>query len=127
MGSSNKISRRKFIYLAGAGALAVAGGGAAIMLWPKPKPHEPMIVYCGIDCAANKCGQFGVSCDGCSSTTGRIASYTQSCQVRQCCIGKGLENCAYCDEYVNCAKLTSIFTYDPGAKTRLDEIRANRK
>ena len=127
MGSTNKMNRRKFIkYLAGAGVVAAAGGGAAFIL-TRPQPaHEPMIVYCGIDCAANKCGQFGVSCDGCSSTTGRIASYTQTCQVRNCCIGKGLENCAYCDEYEDCAKLEPIFTYDSTAKTRLDEIRANR-
>jgi hypothetical protein len=128
LGSPNKMNRRKFIkYIAGAGVVAVAGGGAASLLWPKPQPpHVPMIVYCGIDCAANKCGQFGVSCDGCTSTTGRIAAYTQTCQVRQCCIGRGLQNCAYCNDYVGCAKLTSIFNYDPGAKTRLDDIRAHR-
>ena len=126
MNSPNKMSRRKFIkYVAGAGVL-VAAGGTAYMLWPKPRAHEPMIVYCGIDCAANKCGKFGVSCDGCSSTTGRIASYTQTCQVRKCCIGKGLQNCAYCDEYVDCAKLVTIFNYDPSAKTNLDKIRVNR-
>jgi hypothetical protein len=39
-------------------------------------------------------------------------------------LGKGLKNCAYCDDYV-CEKLTRFFEMAPEAKTTLAEIKKN--
>ena len=62
-------------------------------------------------------------CDGCRTENVRLFSGCAKCEIRKCAIQKGLENCAYCDEYA-CEKLQQFFVNDPGAKTRLDEIRS---
>jgi len=48
------------------------------------------------------------------------------CQVRACGIEKGLENCAYCDDYA-CEKLECLWNMLQlkDSKERLDEIRSN--
>jgi hypothetical protein len=61
-------------------------------------------------------------CDGCRTEGGRLFSACKTCVMRNCARKKGLENCAYCPEYA-CKELRSFFEKDPGAKTRLDEIR----
>jgi hypothetical protein len=45
-----------------------------------------------------------VRCDGCMSD-GRLAD--KKCPVRPCAIAKGVENCAYCEEYP-CEKLEGL-------------------
>jgi len=61
-------------------------------------------------------------CDGCRSN-GRVFKSCLNCEVRSCSIGKGFDNCAFCDEYI-CDKLSGIFNMEPGAKVRLDLMRA---
>ena len=63
-------------------------------------------------------------CDGCKSESGRLFFGCSDCKIRKCAVEKGIENCAYCDEYA-CNNLMEFFKSDPGAKTRLDEIRSN--
>ncbi len=65
-----------------------------------------------------------INCDGCVSKSQRIFSHPRVCEVRKCGQEKGLENCAYCDEYA-CEKLGEFFEMVPDAKTTLDEIRKN--
>jgi len=60
-------------------------------------------------------------CDGCRAEDVRLFC-GGDCQIRKCAKDKGLENCAYCGEYV-CERLGKFFALDPGAKKRLDEIR----
>ena len=62
-------------------------------------------------------------CDGCTKEGGRLFSSCQNCLVRKCAREKEFENCAYCSEYA-CKRLEVIFTLDPSARERLDEIRA---
>ncbi|MGA2173143.1 MAG: DUF3795 domain-containing protein [Sedimentisphaerales bacterium] len=65
-------------------------------------------------------------CDGCKTQGGRLYSNCRKCQIRKCASEKGLENCAYCSEYV-CEKLSKFFDSEgeqAGAKKRLDEIKA---
>ncbi len=62
-------------------------------------------------------------CDGCRTKNGRLFSGSEKCEIRKCARQKGLENCAYCSEYV-CEKLQQFFINDPNAKTRLDVIRS---
>ncbi len=63
-------------------------------------------------------------CDGCKIETERLFSGSKKCQIRKCARRKGVENCAYCDEYV-CESLEKLFTTEPDAKKRLDKIKEN--
>ena len=59
-----------------------------------------------------------VRCDGCMSD-GRLAD--KNCPVRPCAIAKGVENCAYCDEYP-CDKLEGLICSRQKFVKRLGEI-----
>lgn len=61
-------------------------------------------------------------CDGCRTEDGRLFLACKDCAIRNCARQRGLESCAYCDEYV-CERLEAFFTTDPTAKVRLDEVR----
>ena len=62
-------------------------------------------------------------CDGCKSETGRIFKACANCKIRNCAIDKGIENCAYCEDYA-CDNLMELFKTDSSAKYRLDLIRS---
>jgi len=62
-------------------------------------------------------------CDGCKAKSGILFSGSKNCHIRKCARQKGLENCAYCSEYV-CEELEKLFTTDPDARKRLDEIKS---
>jgi hypothetical protein len=61
-------------------------------------------------------------CDGCKTEGGRLFC-NNDCSMRVCAIEKGIESCAYCDDYP-CQDLEKLFTTDPGARERLDKIRS---
>ncbi|MFX0032641.1 MAG: DUF3795 domain-containing protein [Candidatus Hodarchaeota archaeon] len=61
-------------------------------------------------------------CDGCISNK-VIFTWCEECNIRSCARGKGLENCAYCDNYP-CETLNNVFEKDQSAKQRLDEIKS---
>ena len=44
-----------------------------------------------------------ICCDGCMSDNPKLID--QNCPVRPCVIGKGLDNCSQCEQYI-CEKLT---------------------
>ena len=63
-------------------------------------------------------------CDGCTSGSERLSSYAASggCPVRVCAVGRGVINCAHCDDY-GCEKITHFFTFAPDAKATLERTR----
>jgi hypothetical protein len=61
-------------------------------------------------------------CDGCWTDEGRLFSACKGCAIRKCARRRGLESCAFCDEYV-CERLEAFFASEPSARTRLDEMR----
>jgi hypothetical protein len=63
-------------------------------------------------------------CDGCGTDSGRLFSGCKNCFIRKCARQQGLENCAFCTEYV-CEQLGAHFKTDLTAKKRLDEIRSS--
>lgn len=110
---------------------------------------EVMIAKCGIDCTqcdayiATKTNdmealqrmadetrkQFNIEftaeqsrCTGCSSDGIKIG-YTSQCAVRLCAIEKGVENCAYCDDF-GCETISGFLANAPKAKEHLEKIRA---
>lgn len=73
--------------------------------------------YYGQDCKPEDVGD----CDGCKTEGGRLFC-NNDCRMRMCAMEKGIENCAYCDDYP-CEDLEKLFTTDVGARERLDTIR----
>ncbi len=39
-----------------------------------------------------------INCDGCLTVSGRQIDFCQTCDIKQCCSSRGLENCVLCDE-----------------------------
>ncbi|MBN1975487.1 MAG: DUF3795 domain-containing protein [Sedimentisphaerales bacterium] len=65
-----------------------------------------------------------INCDGCVSNSTRLVGHCNVCEIRKCGKQKGVQNCAYCDDYA-CEKLEGFFKMAPNAKEHLDEIRSN--
>jgi RecJ-like exonuclease len=114
---------------------------------------DKMIAYCGIVCT--ECPAFiatqqnddakrkqvaetwskqykmtvkaeDINCDGCTSGGKRLLNYCSICEIRKCGQGKGVKNCAYCDEYA-CEKLTRFLAIaPPETKASLEEIRKKK-
>jgi hypothetical protein len=63
-----------------------------------------------------------INCDGCVSGGARVFSYCGVCEIRKCCKGKGVGNCASCGDYA-CVRLAGLFGKYDKAKETLDEIR----
>jgi len=109
-----------------------------------------MIACCGLDCAGcpayiatrqdDQAGRERVAslwstkefplkpedviCEGCRSTSGRLMSFCRACKTRACCLARGHENCAHCEEYV-CELLERHFSQSQALEMRstLDGIR----
>lgn len=57
-----------------------------------------LISYCGFYCGA--CPKYKKGdCIGCKGDSPQCAVGYKSCKVRPCCIKKGINSCADCDEY----------------------------
>jgi hypothetical protein len=108
---------------------------------------QQMLVYCGIDCSgcpaylatqANDIEKLTalasewfdgstdytiMLCDGCKSSD-RLMKWCCECPTRLCVRERGLENCAYCDDY-GCEKLLKVFEMSADAKTNLERVRAS--
>lgn len=64
-----------------------------------------------------------INCDGCHSDGENIFDHCKVCEIRKCGKEKGINNCAYCDEY-SCEKLEMVFNMMPDAKIRLDDMKS---
>ena len=110
-----------------------------------------MIAYCGLvctDCPANiathaddrvalerVAGQWreeynnpgitadSVACDGCVATSSRHSGHWYECDIRSCGAGRGVLNCAHCEDYA-CEKLERFFGFVSDARTVLDGVRS---
>ncbi len=65
-----------------------------------------------------------INCDGCNSKD-TLFFHCNHCKIRACCIEKGIDNCAYCDDYICDDKLKPFIDNAPNAKILLDEIKKN--
>jgi hypothetical protein len=114
--------------------------------------EERMVAFCGLVC--NECPAFiakrtdddelrrkavkewssddfpltkeDINCDGCINGE-ELFKYCTMCEVRKCGLERGVNNCAYCDEYP-CKNLEGLweFLQDTEAKEVLDKIRKAR-
>ena len=62
-----------------------------------------------------------INCDGCLSDSGKLLGYCQSCEIRECCRAKGVENCAFCDKQP-CEKLVKFHKFSTEAKASFDNL-----
>jgi len=108
-----------------------------------------MIAYCGLVCsncptfiatqndddaarektAALYAQKFGmnlqkedINCDGCLSVGERKIGYCQVCEIRQCCLGRGLEHCVICPEQP-CEKILRFHEFSPEAKASFEALK----
>ena len=110
---------------------------------------EVMIAKCGLECT--QCGSYIATknndlealqrmadeakqqynldltaeqsrCTGCLRDGIKIG-YTDQCAVRLCALEKGVENCAYCDDF-GCETISGFLANAPKAKENLENIRA---
>ncbi len=74
-----------------------------------------------------------IICDGCLASDGRLCGYCQHCRIRPCAVGRGVPNCAYCDEYACnelerllaiCDTQRGFFAFVRKARATLRDIRA---
>jgi hypothetical protein len=56
-----------------------------------------------------------INCDGCLSTTGRLIGYCHACNIRKCCISKGLPSCSVCSKQP-CEHIEKFHAFSPEAK-----------
>jgi hypothetical protein len=62
-----------------------------------------------------------INCDGCLSEGGNLLKLCRSCEIRDCCRAKAIENCAYCMEQP-CEKLTKFHKFSSHAKGCFDAL-----
>jgi len=62
-----------------------------------------------------------INCDGCKSVGDRHFNYCNVCEIRKCGMERGVEDCAYCNDY-SCERLEKFFEIAPDNKKRLDAI-----
>jgi Protein of unknown function (DUF3795) len=62
-----------------------------------------------------------INCDGCHSTTGRLISYCQTCDIRTCGQDRGVDTCASCNDQP-CEKLTAFHSFSPEAKDSFEAV-----
>jgi len=64
-----------------------------------------------------------INCDGCLTEGGRQIGYCQVCEIRQCCIGRGLKHCVACPEQP-CEKLERFHELSPEANASFAALKA---
>lgn len=62
-----------------------------------------------------------INCSGCRAE-GVKFNHCNSCPVRLCAIDKGVDNCAFCEDY-SCETLDKFVEYIPQARKKLEELR----
>ncbi len=107
-----------------------------------------MIAYCGLNCStcdaylatqesdemkreetAKKWSQMyraeikanQINCNGCKSNGAKFF-HCNNCDIRKCCLEKGVENCAACKDYI-CETLSGFIKLAPEAGHALAQLR----
>jgi hypothetical protein len=63
-----------------------------------------------------------INCDGCKSDGGKLIGYCQTCNIRQCCREKRLENCAHCNDQP-CENLIKFLEFSNDAKLSFEALK----
>jgi len=63
-----------------------------------------------------------INCDGCRSEGGRQIGYCQTCEIRRCCLDRGLTNCAVCPEQP-CEIIRRFHEFSAEAKAAFEALK----
>ena len=63
-----------------------------------------------------------INCDGCKSEGGKLIGYCRSCEIRQCCNAKRLDNCSFCSDQP-CETLVKFHNFSPEAKACFEALK----
>jgi hypothetical protein len=63
-----------------------------------------------------------INCDGCKSVGGKLIGFCQACEIRRCCRGRGLDNCAFCQEQP-CENLVKFHQFSADAKACFEALK----
>ncbi|MBD3348425.1 MAG: DUF3795 domain-containing protein [Candidatus Eisenbacteria bacterium] len=66
-----------------------------------------------------------INCLGCHASDDSVFTHPLRCRIRLCGRERGVESCAYCEEYA-CRKLEEFFEAVPDARATLDAMRDSR-
>lgn len=64
-----------------------------------------------------------INCEGCLPGRSVYFSHCNVCEIRACGTSRGLQNCAYCDDFA-CERLEPFLEAVPDARGRLTQIRS---
>ena len=63
-----------------------------------------------------------INCDGCLNVGGRKIGFCHTCEIRQCCLEKGLQHCVICPEQP-CAKIRRFHEFSTEAKASFEALK----
>ena len=63
-----------------------------------------------------------INCDGCLGEGDRKIGYCRVCEIRKCCLGRGLKHCGVCPEQP-CNQLRRFHEFSPEARAAFEALK----
>jgi hypothetical protein len=67
-----------------------------------------------------------INCEGCLSQGNRLIGYCKACNIRKCCVSRGLPNCSLCGKHP-CDHLEKFHAFSPDAKKSFQRLMKQQR